>query len=183
MIENYSIFYSYQKARNILTIKFNDLKINKDVKRGNVFIFYHDDELVSYIIDGIDKIIKIHAEGLIPLPNDMMIDVINTFLKKENLEQLSYKKHSGYYVGEVKNVNGEVEVNTINNTYKFSNYFNLLDGDKVIVASPNIFLFNGEYNKEPHLCSYKDLDISDNDALIVDNSLIVNEDFITLEAK
>ena len=36
MIENYSIFYSYQKARNILTIKFNDLKINKDVKRGNV---------------------------------------------------------------------------------------------------------------------------------------------------
>ena len=88
MIENYGIFYSYKTARNILTIRFNDLKINKDIRKGNVFCFYHDDVLVSYVIDGIDKVMKIHAEGLIPAPNNMMIDLVNVFLKKEKLEQL-----------------------------------------------------------------------------------------------
>ena len=183
MIENYGIFYSYKTARNILTIRFNDLKINKDIRKGSVFCFYHDDVLVSYVIDGIDKVMKIHAEGLVPAPNKVMIDLVNVFLKKEKLEQLSYKTHSGFYIGEVKNINGIVEVKTKEGTYEFGNYFNLLDGDKVILVKKNTFLFDGTFTNDNHLCTYKDLGISDNGALIIDNELNIDDDFITLEEK
>ena len=183
MIENYAIFYSYSKARNVLTIRLNDLKINRDEKRGNVFVFYHDDEVVTYIIDGIDKVMKIHAEGLIPMPNKMMIDVINSFLRKEKLDELAYKTHSGFYIGVVKNIKGGAEVTTKAGVHDFGNYFNLCDGDKVILAKKGTFLFDGTYLTHNHLCSYKDLGISDNGALVVDNELDINDDFMVVEEK
>lgn len=182
MIENYSLFYFYSKHDDVLVVKFSNEDITYTLEQEVVNSNYHNIDLVSYEISGISKIMKIHAHGLIPLPNKLMIDVINTILKENGLETLGYKNHSGFYIGEVKEIEPNLIISYDNKECLFKPIPSLKKNDHVVIATPLTFLFNGVQLEDEHLCSYNDLGLSkSNDILIVDKDITSNDFFSTKE--
>ena len=98
----YSLFYNKDLIGDVLMIVYNQGKIpNKSIKEENIVKIYSDDELIGINIFNISSIVKIHANGLIPLPANEFVDVINTLLAQHNLDKLEYKKESGFKIGKV----------------------------------------------------------------------------------
>lgn len=98
----YSLFYNKDLIGDVLMIVYNQGKIpNKSIKEENIVKIYSDDELIGINIFNISSIVKIHAKGLIPLPANEFVDVINTLLAQHNLDKLEYKKESGFKIGKV----------------------------------------------------------------------------------
>ena len=180
MRKEYGIFYHYQKNDDRLIIAFNDLEITRKDKKNDIEINYHDKEVVNYTIYHINKIMKIHIEGLISLPNEEMINVINSLLLKEGLETLKVKDHSDYQIGIVKEIEPSLIVECDGALLKFNLDDQLKVNDKVVVAKAHSFLFDGRYLKEDHLCTYKDLEISESLDLIIDNSLSEKDGFFMM---
>ena len=181
-MKNYDVFYSFSKEREYLLILFSDEKITYQKSFGKIVVSYHNVDVVSYKIKDIDKIIKIHADGLIPLINQTVLSIINNLLIKEGLEPLFEKTHSDFYNAIVLSKNPTI-VKTIDGEYEVNND-NVKINDHVVLAKQGSFLFDKTYLKENHLCTYKDLEISDSDEVLIDNELDINEDFfLTSEEK
>ena len=180
MINKYGIFYHYEKDNDKLVILFNDLSANRSEAIKDVLVSYHDDILVSYTINRINKIMKIHINGLISLPNEKMIEVINSFLKKANLETLKEKEHSDFIIGVITETEPSLKVVSEGQTFIFDKREGVKINDKVVIALKDSFLYDGRFLKENHLCTYKDLEINDSNELIIDNSLSENNDFFEM---
>lgn len=159
-MKDYSLYYSYKKRGDILIVTFNsEMKETRKENKGRVTILYNNDEIIAYHIHDLKEIIKIKGEGMIYLPNKEMIMVINSILANEGLEPLEEKEHSGYFVKEV-------------------------NGQKVVVAIPGTTLNDGTVTKDEHICTYKDLGISDEEEiLLLDKDAEVGKDFFTMEVK
>ncbi len=183
MIAKYGIFYHYQKDNDQLVIAFNDLKINRCEVVKDVLVSYHDDILVSYTLTHINRIMKIHINGLISLPNNKMIEVINSFLKKANLETLKEKEHSDFIIGVVKEIEPSLIVLSEGEKFTFNKRDDVKVNDKVVIALKDSFLYDGRFLKDHHLCTYRDLEINDSEALIIDNSLSEDNDFFDVGEK
>ena len=95
MIYNYGI-YNNHELDNTLLVLFSDKKVTRSVNLGEVDILYHDDERVGYKLKNFIRYAKIKYSGLIYLPTNLLIDVINTVLERFDLEKLDYKHGSGY---------------------------------------------------------------------------------------
>ena len=159
-MKDYSLYYSYKSKGDVLIIYFNSEKEPTESKnRGRVTVIYSNNEVIGYQIPNIKDIIKIRNEGMIYLPNKEIIMVINSILANEGLEPLEEKEHSGYFVKEV-------------------------NGQKVVVAIPGTTLNDGTITKDEHICTYKDLGISDEEEiLLLDKDAEVGKDFFTMEVK
>ncbi len=201
MMRHYSLFYSYKHIGDVLIIIFNnDKKSTKNVRKGQVEIIYHENEIIGYNIFDIRNVVKIKTEGLIYLPSPAFINVINSILKNNGAEELDYVKESGYFIGEIKNIEKidnekslvaiDIKKEVINAVTKNSD---LHLRDKVVVATVDTRLNNGELVKSSnlgqtiingHLCNEKELQISDEDSvLILDKDEEIGKDFFTTEAK
>ena len=96
MIKEYGI-YNNHKLDNTLLVKISDLDINKSTKLDEELeVLYHDADIVGYKISNFIRYAKIKYSGIIYLPADPLIDVINSILANHHLETLMYKKGSGY---------------------------------------------------------------------------------------
>ena len=95
MITNYGI-YNHHELDNTLLILFSDFSVTKTINQSEVDVLYHDELLVGYRIRNFIRYAKIKYSGIIFLPADPLIDVINMVLNNYGLENLAYKASSGY---------------------------------------------------------------------------------------
>ena len=159
MISNYGVFNNHE-LDNTLLLSFSDKEVNRvESLSDEMEVLYHNSDLVGYRIKNFLRYAKIKYSGIIFLPNKPLIDVINSILYKYNLEQLDYKKSSGY-------------ITRIN------------DGKMMVFATPGTFLRDGSISKGRY-CTYHDLfiDNEESNSLIVINEYIKeNADFFLTEA-
>lgn len=175
-MKNYGVFYSFTEEKEYLLILFSDDEITYQKSFEHVIVSYHDVDVVSYKIKGINKIMKIHADGLIPVLSKELLKLINSILLKDGLAPLEEKVHSGFYNGEVVDKN-PIKVKTRDGIFILEDDYDVQIGDRVVLTRPDTFLFDKTYLRKHHLCSYKDLEISDDDKVFVDNELDINGDF------
>ena len=186
MKDNYSLFYNYRHIGDVLIVIFdNDKSPTRNERKKDVEVIYHQDEVIGYNIFNIRNVVKIKSEGLIYLPSPTLINVINNILKNSGVEELAPTKESGYIIGEVKRIDGNIAINIgkeeviipLNNEVQL--------GDKVVIAKVGTRLNTGiNVQQFAHLCLEKDLQISEEDiVLILDKDEEVGKDFFTTEVR
>ena len=176
MIDSYGIYYSFNKDRESLLILFDNKEVTYSKCFGNVEVSFHDLDPISYRIRDIDKIIKIHAEGLLPTNNKELLSIINNVLSKEGLETLKVKEHSDFYNAIITNVN-PIAAKTIDGCYTVNEKVKVNINDHVVLVKRGSFYFNQERLKVNHLCTNKELGVSDDDNVYIDPELNIEEDF------
>lgn len=155
MINSYGLF-NHHLDNNTLVILFSDKPITKKINQGEVELLYSEQELVGYSISNFIRYAKIKYSGIIFLPSKPLIDVINIILKNNKLEELEYKKESGYIVK-----------------------------DQKVFAKQGTFL-RDETISRGRYCSYFDLYIdkeNDQELITIDEDIRDNIDFFQMEEK
>ena len=159
MIKNYGI-YNNHELDNTLLVLFSEEKPTRSVEFGEVDILYHDDKKVGCKIKNFIKYAKIKYSGIIYLPANPLIDVINIILERYNLETLAYKNGSGYIT-------------------------RLNKGKMMVYCEIGTFMRDYEISKGQY-CSYYDLYIKDEDdkrLFEIDENIKENVDFFLSEVK
>ena len=160
MIKNYGIFNNHE-LDNTLLIKFLDSSFDVIKKLSEEMeVLYKGESVVGYRISNFIRYAKIKYSGIIFLPANPLIDVINSVLDKYHLELLEYKNRSGYI--------------TKRN-----------DNRLMVYAVEGTFLRDGHISKGKY-CSYYDLyiDSEDENALIeISEAIAENTDFFKMEEK
>ena len=159
MIEKYGV-YNHHELDNTLLIIFSEFKSCTFKDLGEVGVHYSNKEIVGYRLKNFIRYAKIKYSGIIYLPANPLIDIINSVLEKYNLEKLGYKKNSGY--------------------------FTKMNEDKLMVfASEGTFLRDQSISKGKY-CSYYDLYIkteNDSELFVIDEYIPVGVDFFKTEVK
>ena len=159
MIEKYGV-YNHHELDNTLLIIFSEFKSCTFKDLGEVGVLYSNKEIVGYRLKNFIRYAKIKYSGIIYLPANPLIDIINSVLEKYNLEKLGYKKNSGY--------------------------FTKMNEDKLMVfASEGTFLRDQSISKGKY-CSYYDLYIkteNDSELFVIDEYIPVGVDFFKTEVK
>ncbi len=159
MIANYGV-YNHHELDNTLLLLFSEHKANKIEDLGEVEVLCFGDELVAYRIKNFIRYAKIKYSGIIYLPNNILIDIINSVLEKYQLEKLSYKKESGYVTK--KNLD-----------------------QLMVYVKEGVFLRDQTVSKGKY-CSYYDLYIDDDDdqrLFVIDENIQEGLDFFKTEEK
>ncbi|MBO8461313.1 MAG: DUF4479 domain-containing protein, partial [Firmicutes bacterium] len=146
----------------------------------------------------------IKSTGLIPLPNDQFIDVINSRLKKFNFI-LPYKKESGFKIGKIIELEEHPESSHLH-LLKVDIGSEVLDivcgasnvsiGAVVVVATIGTTMFDGSLIKKGKLlgyesygmcCSERELNLTNDQnkrgLLILDDTYKLGEDFFQVYKK
>ena len=203
---NYSLFYNLKLIGDILLIILDEEIIpnRKEKMDEDVVFIYHDDNLVGINIFNVSKLIKIKSTGLIPLPNDQFIDVINSRLKKFNFI-LPYKKESGFKIGKIIELEEHPESSHLH-LLKVDIGSEVLDivcgasnvsiGAVVVVATIGTTMFDGSLIKKGKLlgyesygmcCSERELNLTNDQnkrgLLILDDTYKLGEDFFRVYKK
>ena len=159
MIEKYGLFNHHDDNATVV-ILFSDKKVNNKKELNEVNTLYSDDVLVGYEIPNFVRFAKIKYSGIIFLPANPLIDVVNALLANNNLETLGYKKESGYIT---KRNNDKLGVYALEGTF-----------------------LRDESISKGRFCTYYDLFIEvDNkdDLIIIDEDIRENIDFFRMEAR
>ena len=187
-MKDYGIFYSYKDNGDSLVIVFDTDKEFKDEKViGRVHVYYDNDKVIGYKIDRIREFLKIKNNGeKLFFPNNVFIDVINSILINAKCEPLEPLENSGYFVGQIKEINENIIIVSLgdkNITAEKCNDANI--GDKVVVALPGTMINGRTKVKElAHICTDKDLNNDGEDKiLLLDKDVEIGGDFFTLEVK
>ncbi len=158
MISNYGI-YNHHELDNTLLVLFSDEKISSSKKLSEEMeVLYSNDKVVGYRISNFIRYAKIKYSGIIFLPADPLIDVINSVLDKYELELLAYKKGSGY-------------MTRIN------------DGKLMVYALKGTFLRDGTISSGRY-CSYYDLYINnenEKELIVINENVKEYIDFFQME--
>lgn len=153
MINNYALFNDHDNNNN-LYILFSDAQITNKQSQKEVELLFNNDVLVGYMIPDFIRFAKIKYSGIIFLPNNILIDVINSVIKNSGLEPLSYKTSSGYMIKR--------------------------NGDKLGVYATNGTFLRDRTISKGRFCTYYDLFIENNDlkSLIeIDEESLEGKDF------
>ena len=181
IINNYDIFYSYKLVGDTLIVSIFDGETDKVVTNGVVEVCYTNNEVSKLRFNNISKIIKIHSNGLIPLPNKLFVDILNNILSKERVGlSLGYKEHSNYIIGEVVDIN---KVNIGNEIINIDTSL-LNNSDLVVIAKPHVRLATGKWTLDYHICTYLDLHLDESEQVfVIDEDFIPGTDFFKTEEK
>lgn len=195
MKTNYSLFYSYKNIGDVLLVVFdNDLKATSHIRKGQVEVIYHDEQIIGYNIFDISKIIKIKTQGLIYLPSKELVAIINSILKNNDVEELANPTSSGYIIGEVVDITnkGDKKVVSIDIGKEIVKAFTNNEihiKDKIVVATLHTRLNDGRTVKiiddtNAFIVTEKDLQISNsNNILFLDVEEENGKDFFTMEMR
>ena len=104
-MDRYGVFYNYKTMGDVLLIIF-DQRENPDevIKQDDVVVIKKNKKIIGINIFNISKIMKIKANGFIPLLDDKVLDVINHILENHNLPILEKQKNSGFVVAKITNI-------------------------------------------------------------------------------
>lgn len=159
MIENYGLFNYHEENASVL-ILFSDEQMTSKKEGQEVSLLYHNETLIGYEIHNFIRYAKIKYSGIIFLPSNPLIDVINIVLTNNHLETLGYKKESGYVVKMNKN-------------------------QRMVFAKEGTFLRDETISKGRY-CSYHDLYIkndNEDELLVIDEEIKEGTDFFVSEVK
>ena len=95
--DNWGMF-NLHEVDDTLLLLFSSQTANKFLDKKEVIVLLHDDEVVGYKIPNFIRFAKIKYSGIIFLPSNPLVDIINSILENNNLEKLPYKNKSGYIV-------------------------------------------------------------------------------------
>jgi len=98
----YAIFYNYKTVGDVLLIVFDSNTIpDKVVSKDDITSLYKGNQLIGINIFNISETMKIKADGLIPVLNEKVFNVINNILKNHDLQMLDYQAESGFKVAKI----------------------------------------------------------------------------------
>jgi len=97
MINNYGFFNDHEN-NNTLRILFSDEPVTSVKNENEVSLLLNDNKIVGYLIPDFIRFAKIKYSGIIFLPNNVLIDVVNSVLANSGYETLAYKTNSGYVI-------------------------------------------------------------------------------------
>ena len=203
---NYCLYYlpkSNDPLSDVLVIYFGENKVvtNKTTQNG-IDIYLNNLDIIGFAIPEFSKTCKIKIFGTIFLPNDKLIDVINSILDNASLPTLEYKNKSGFTIGQVDSV--EVLENkmflykiNIGTEFIYSESSYVLEKNhKVVVALNGTYILPAKmitsYNIKENItsggriCNFEDLQINmpkQNMPVLVDEDLNVGRDFFMMEEK
>lgn len=193
MIKDYGLYYKYRNGDNLL-ILFSDVKILKKVSFEETSLLYsNDDTLIGLSISDFSKYIKIKGdEEVIYLPNSYFIDVINIFLKKYHLEELSYRNTSGFQVCSVISCEEKDEEYLL--TLRGEKTYYVIYKGEIKEHKKVIFIKNGTFLKDKTMvrccngdgiiCTYNTLYNDHNENIIyLENSIKEGTDLFSLEER
>ena len=200
MIKDYLLYFSNNVYKDSLYIQLKrDYQIKDETRFiQDVEVLYKSKEPIVYIIHHISRYTKIWMDGYIYLPSKILLDVVNSILINSGLEELEYKKESGFIIGKITTkrpyLDGfhyQVDIKT-----KTVNCFSedeLEVNDKVVIIQEGISLDEKRYflNYNLHgllidayLLKENDLSISDSSKTIrVDEELEIGSDFFWMEER
>lgn len=202
---DYSLFYNYNLLGDVLMVIIkNDIIPSRVATHDDVTILYDEkEEIVGINIFNISSIIKIKSTGLIVLPVNPIIDVINAKLMALGIMPLPYVNESGFKIGEVLTCveheeSDHLHVLTVDVKDKILNIVcgapNVALGQKVVVAMLGTMLFDGSrimpskllgIDSEGMLCSPKELHLATaselRGILVLDANAPVGADFFKIQ--
>ena len=192
MIKEYAMFYRYVKGHDALIVVFNyGNKATRYVKENDLGIAFSNDIPIAYNFFNISKIVKIKADGMIYLPSDVLIDLLNSLLG--NNEKLDYKKDSGYQIviaREIKNKDEKKDICYLEDGPKSIKECLLPKdmikvGDRFVLTKTGVMLPSGMITKRPSACSNYDLGIDEDKSkiYILDDLYIIGSDFFRMGEK
>ena len=159
MISKYGLFNHHDDNATVI-ILFSDKKVTDKKECTGVNVLFHDDELIGYEIPNFVRFAKIKYSGIIFIPAKPLIDIVNDLLKNNNLEELDYKKESGYITRK--------------------------KDDKLSVYALEGTFLRDETISKGRYCSYYDLFIeaeNENDLIVIDEDIKEGIDFFRMEEK
>lgn len=197
MIEKFSLYYAYKTIGDVLIVNIEPDEFPTSFKRsGDVVAIYSNDKLIGYNIFDISRVIKIKMVGILYHPENVMIDIINSFLANAELETLGYVTESGFVTGEVKesiDMDGkylnmiDIKTQMVAGLSKTA----LATGEKVVIAKIGTTLRNNKVVKQMvgdfgiadcYICSGKDVFYDESESpLILDNDVESGMDFFKIE--
>ena len=201
---NYSLFYNKEMFGDVLMIVFDNETIpTSKIINDDLVKIYNGNNLIGINIFNFSKYAKIKAEGLIPLPFEKLVDVINVILKENELEPLPYKEKSGFAVGKIISCEEHEESSHLH-ILKVDIGTEVLDivcgannvkeGIYVVVATVGTTMFDGTRIKKGNLlgvdsygmcCSERELNLTKDQTkrglLILDETYKIGEDFFKLK--
>lgn len=202
---SYALYYHYANLGDVLVIKLSDELGTHHKQDGNLVIIYHDDHVIGYNIFNISQTIKIKAHGLIPLPNEALINVINSILANANEPKLPLLTNSGFVVGYVLEAyphpdSSHLSITKVDIGHEVLDIVcgakNVAQGQKVVVATVGTFMFDGMEIKPGKLlgvpsngmiCSARELNLATASTppgiLVLDENTLVGSDFFTIEGR
>lgn len=203
-MKDYALFYDYHSIGDVLLIvKDLDTKPDSFITNGDVVSLYNNNQLVGINIFNISNVLKIKSSGLIVLPMEEMIDVINNILKNVNVETLPYKKESGFKIGRILTVDehpdsDHMHVLTVDIGREILNVVcgapNVKVNQKVVVATIGTMMFDGKrilpselrgVKSEGMLCSPRELHLEGapqaRGILVLDEDAKIGEDFFKIK--
>ena len=160
MINNYGIFNNHELDNTLLVRIFDDEITDVKKLSDEVEVLYNKEKIVGYRIVNFIRYAKIKYSGIIFLPANPLIDVINSILANHHLDRLAYKKNSGYITKR--------------------------NGDSIGVFATEGTFLRDETISKGRFCSYFDLyiDNDDEDSLIeLNKDIRENIDFFQLEER
>lgn len=104
-MNRYGLFYNFKTIGDVLLIVFKPLEIPDEViKKENVVVLKKAGEVIGVNIFDISKIMKIKANGFIPLVDDKVLEVINHILENHDIEPLEKLDNSGFKVAKIVDI-------------------------------------------------------------------------------
>ena len=105
IMKRYGLYYNYKTLGDVLLIAFEPNAIADEViKKDDVVVLKKGGETIGINIFNISKIMKIKANGYIPLVDDKVLGVINHILENHDVEVLEKLPHSGFIVAKIVDI-------------------------------------------------------------------------------
>ena len=206
MIDNYCLYYipkAKEKVSDMLMIFFGENKlVNKREIKDDLIMLKNNIDIIGYVIPNFSNYCKIKINGTIYLPAHQLIDLINDILINHKLDKLSYRDHSGLYVGEIKEKKEHrksfiYRVDIKEGIYETESTFDLPLHSKLVFAKSGTYLMPGRMIKDydtqdkihlsGRIVTYEDLEMNIENPyypiLLLDESVEVGSDFFLMEEK
>lgn len=149
----YRLYYHFKtNGDTLFLVKEPESYPDKVEEHGDVIALYKEGRLVGVNFLHIGKTMKIHAEGMIVTPENVVIDVLNALLTGAGLEPLPYCEDSYYVVGKVLKkeehpIDERLSILTVdigNKTVStITRYSNVGEGDHIVLAKDGCLRFDG----------------------------------------
>lgn len=201
---NYGIYYNYKTIGDVLLIVFeSNVNPDKVVKRDDLTVLYKDGKIIGINLFNISEIIKIKMNGLIPIINDRLLQVINNILANHDFPILEAKKESGFRVATILECEEhpesehlhilKVDVGEKEPLDIVCGAYNARVGLKCVCATPFTFMPNGQQiipskllgvQSNGMLCSGRELNLpgyaEKHGLLELDDNYNIGSDFFSL---
>lgn len=208
IITNYCLYYIPKNneggLNDVLMIYFGENEaIQERQLKDEIITFYHGSHLIGFALLNFSNHAKIKINGTIFLPNEFLINVINSVLinAKKNVT-LGCKEHSGFVVGKIidKKESGRsfvYDVDIKDEVIKVESTFDIDLNLEVCVAKTDTYLLPARMIKQyetkdkdiikGRICTYDDLQMPVENSflplLMQEDELEVGQDFFLMEER